>query len=80
MTMSAADVIGSAGVALLLVAFFLNAFGFLSQSSRSYHVLNAAGAGIAGYASWLIGFIPFVVLEAIWTAVALAALARSRSN
>ncbi len=75
--MSISNWIGTIGVSLLLVAFFLNAFGLLAHDSRRYHLLNAAGAGLSCYASWLIGFIPFVVLEATWGLVAIAALARS---
>jgi hypothetical protein len=71
------DAIGSLGVALLLLAFGLGAFGRLSHEARSYQALNAAGAALACWASWQIGFLPFVVLEGIWTAVALAALLRS---
>ena len=41
--------------------------------------LDALGAGIASYASWGIGFMPFVVLEGVWCAVALASLLRVRS-
>jgi hypothetical protein len=75
--MSAAEWIGSAGVAFLLAAFLLNLFGFLSRRSRAYQAMNAAGAGMACYASLLIGFFPFVVLEGMWSLVALAALARA---
>jgi hypothetical protein len=71
-----ADWIGSLGVALLLAAFALNAFGRLNQQARSYHLLNLFGAGLAAWASWQIRFWPFVVLEAVWAAVALAALVR----
>lgn len=74
--MSAADWAGSVGVALLLVAFFGNAIGRLPATSRLYHVLNAAGAAVAAWASWRIGFMPFVVLEGIWFLVAVVALAR----
>jgi hypothetical protein len=73
---SLAEWIGSAGVALLLVAFSLNLFGFLARTSRAYHVLNAAGAAIACWASYLIGFAPFVVLEGTWSVVAIVALLR----
>jgi len=75
--MSIPNLIGTVGVALLLAAFFLNAFGFLDHDSRSYQLLNAARAALSCYASWLIGFMPFVALEATWSAVAIAALARS---
>jgi hypothetical protein len=73
---SASDAIGSIGVALLLLAFFLNAFGWLDRGARSYQLLNLVGAAIAGYASWRIGFLPFVVLEGTWALVALVALLR----
>jgi hypothetical protein len=74
--MTLSDAIGSAGVALLLVAFFLNLFGLLAHQTRSYQMMNALGAGLACYASWRIDFLPFVVLEGTWAAVACVALAR----
>ena len=74
--MSVAEGVGSIGVALLLVGFFLNLFGYLDRGARPYHVVNALGAGLACYASWLIGFVPFVVLEGVWAAVAVIALLR----
>lgn len=74
--LSASEWVGTGGVSLLLLGFFLNLFGFLARTDRSYHLLNATGAGLACYASWMIGFLPFVVLEATWSAVALVALLR----
>lgn len=75
--MSPSDAIGSLGVALLLIAFACNSAGLLDRRSRSYQLLNAVGAGLAGYAAWLIDFVPFVVLEGTWALVALFALIRS---
>jgi uncharacterized membrane protein len=72
--MSFSGVVGSAGVALLLAAFLLNLLGTVGSDSRIYQAMNALGAGISCYASYLIGFAPFVVLEAIWCAVAIVAL------
>lgn len=77
--MTPADAVGSFGVALLLLAFFLNAFGWLGREARAYQLLNLAGAAIAGWASWMIGYLPFVVLEATWAAVALVALLRGQA-
>jgi hypothetical protein len=68
--------IGSLGVALLLVAFLLNLVRVLSTESYPYTALNLAGAALAGYASYLIGFVPFVILEGTWAVVAAVALAR----
>ena len=80
--MKTSNIIGSIGVALLLVAYFLNLFKILGQESKIYGLLNVAGAGLACYASLLIGFLPFVVLEGIWAVVALVGMLRksARSN
>ena len=74
--MSGSEIIGSIGVALLFIAFFMNSFGMLTSDSRAYQTMNAVGAAISCYASYLIGFAPFVVLEAIWCAAAIAAILR----
>jgi len=71
------EIIGSVGVAILLIAFFLNSFKILAQTSKLYILMNLIGAAIACYASLLINFIPFVILEAVWALVALIALWRS---
>jgi hypothetical protein len=71
-----AAVLGSLGVGLLLLAFVLNGAGRLTPTNRSYLAMNALGAGLACWASVLLGFVPFVVLEATWCAVALAGLIR----
>ena len=76
--MSLAELFGSIGVALLLIAFFMNLFRLMSADSRAYQAINAIGAGISCYASYLIGFAPFVVLEATWCAVAIVAMFRER--
>ena len=72
--------IGSVGVALLLGAFFLNLFGWMKSDSRTYQALNVVGAGIACYASYLIDFLPFVVLEGTWSIVAVSAFIRKRNS
>ena len=77
-TLSPADWIGALGVAILLLAFVLNITGRLALDSRVYCALNALGAGIAGFASWLIDFWPFVVLESVWCVVSLVALFSSK--
>ncbi len=78
--MTLSDWIGSLGVALLLLAFGMNLFGWLSRASRGYQGLNVLGASLACYASWRIDFMPFVVLEGTWAVVALAALLRPRQS
>lgn len=75
-----AEWIGAAGVGLLLGAFFLNLFGWMKTDSRVYQALNAIGAGIACYASYLIDFLPFVVLEGTWSLVAVSAFLHKRKS
>ena len=70
------EIIGSVGVAILLGAFFANLVGWLTPDQKIYLILNALGAAIAAYASWGIGFMPFVVLEVTWCFVALASLTK----
>lgn len=71
-----ATLIGSTGVALLLLAFLLNIMRVVSAESVPYLALNSVGGALALTSSWLIDFIPFVVLEFVWTAAALVGLVR----
>jgi hypothetical protein len=68
------DYIGFTGVTILLVAFLLNLIGKLSRDGLVYILLNIIGAGLACLASWLIHYMPFVLLEGVWTIVSLVAL------
>ncbi|KAB2879098.1 hypothetical protein F9K33_10395 [bacterium] len=70
---------GSIGVGLLLLAFFLNVFRKISTDSYTYILLNIAGAVISGYASYLIDYWPFVILEGTWALVACAALIKKQN-
>ena len=71
-----ATVIGSVGVALLLAAFVLNLLKMMSADGYPYAGLNFVGAALACYSSWLIAFIPFVVLEGVWALAAGFAILR----
>ncbi|NQU80535.1 MAG: hypothetical protein HQ543_03345 [Bacteroidetes bacterium] len=73
-------IIGSIGVFLLLLAFILNLFKILKTNSFIYSFLNFLGAGIACYASVLIDFIPFVILEAFWALAGLWGMIRTFSK
>ena len=71
-----ATVLGSAGVTLLLVAFFLNPIKALRSDGWLYLLMNLVGATLSCYSSYLIRFPPFVVLEGTWAAVAALGIAR----
>ena len=68
------DYIGFAGVLVLLIAFLLNLIGKISKDSLPYILMNIIGAGLACLASWLIHYIPFVILEGTWAIVSFFAL------
>ncbi len=68
--MSYADTVSGLGVLFILLAFLLSTFGWLSEKSRPYFLLNFIGAGLAFYGSVLIHSAPFAILEGTWAVVA----------
>jgi hypothetical protein len=74
--MSFSESLGSIGVSILLLAFVLNLLNKLKTESLPYTILNFFGAGIACYASYLIPYFPFVILEGVWTLFSFVALVR----
>jgi ribosomal protein S18 acetylase RimI-like enzyme len=74
---SPATLIGSVGVAFLLLAFLLNLLRVRRADGYLYTLLNLLGATLACYSSYLIGFMPFVVLEGSWAVIAGIALGRT---
>lgn len=71
------DIIGTIGVGLILIAYFSNTFSVITKDGKLFFVLNIIGAAMACYASWLINYWPFVILEATWTIVSVAGLIKS---
>lgn len=69
--MSYTDIISTIGVSLILLAFFLNTFNYISNSSKFYFALNVIGGAFACYGSVLLNSLPFIVLEGMWSLVAL---------
>jgi hypothetical protein len=65
------DIMGTIGVGLILLAYFCATFGWLNAKSKIFFALNIVGAGLACYASFLINYWPFVVLEGTWCLVSL---------
>lgn len=72
--MKISDIIASTGVIILLIAFLLNLYKKINANSKAYTLMNFIGAGLCCYASWLIRFYPFIILESIWAFVALISL------
>jgi len=74
--MSFSEITGSLGVSILLLAFLLNMLKIIKTDSLSYLLLNFIGAGIACFASWLIPYFPFVILEGVWAMASLISLVK----
>ena len=68
------DWIGSIGVFLILVAYFLNVKAVISTTHLAFILLNLVGAGLACLASVIISYVPFIILEAVWAFISLLAL------
>ena len=74
MTFTVPDIINSAGVALILLAFFLLITKKVGAENSFYLLLNLFGAALACVGSILINAYPFVLLEGVWSLVALYGL------
>ena len=72
--MTQTDFIGFAGVTILLIAYFLNLSDFVRKDSLTYLLLNVIGASIACFASILLKYLPFIILEGCWTLVSVIGL------
>jgi hypothetical protein len=72
--MSFNDLIGTIGVGIVLIAYFLNNFSIIERNGSLYFILNILGASIACYASILIDYIPFIILEGSWALLSVISL------
>jgi hypothetical protein len=75
--MSYNDIIGGIGVFITLLAYFLIIFNFIDKDGVLFFMMNIIGAGLACYASLLINYWPFVVLEGTWTLISIVGLIKS---
>ncbi|MFT5216046.1 MAG: hypothetical protein ACI83H_001163 [Glaciecola sp.] len=69
--MQAVDWLGFIGVFQILLAYFLNVTGRVSNNSLAFILLNLVGAIMACAASILLDYLPFIILEGIWALIAL---------
>ena len=70
------DIIGTIGVGLILLAYFMNIFMLIPKDGHLFFLMNIVGAGLACYASYLISYRPFIILEGTWTLVSVIGLLR----
>lgn len=71
------DFIGTIGVGLILLAYCCNTFSFITRDGRLFFAMNMLGAALACYASLLINYWPFVILEGTWTLVSVIAFVKT---
>jgi len=69
--MNLTDWLGTIGVLQILLAYFLNVIGRVSSKSLAFILLNLIGASMACFASVLLKYWPFIVLEGVWAFVSL---------
>ena len=69
--MNTTDWLGFVGVFLILLAYILNEIGKTTNKTLLFILLNLFGASIACFASILINYMPFIILEGVWTLVSL---------
>lgn len=74
--MTTIDWIGAIGVFQILLAYILNASGKLHRNDIRYILLNIIGAAMACLASILMKYLPFIILEGVWTIVSIHSLLR----
>lgn len=72
--MNKIDWIGFIGVFQILLAYLLNVIGKIKTNDLTFIILNLIGAGMACFASILMEYLPFIILEGVWAIVSLISL------
>lgn len=75
--MNTNDIIGTIGVGIILLAYFLNIFSWIKKDGVLFYMMNIVGASIACFTSYLIKYFPFVILEGTWAIVSVIGLLKS---
>ena len=72
--MNTNDILGAIGVGIILLAYFLSVFSWIKKEGILFYLMNIIGASIACITSYLINYIPFVILEGSWVIVSIVGL------
>jgi hypothetical protein len=72
--MNTVDWIGFIGVFQILLAYMLNVTGKVGHKDLSFILLNLIGAGMACLSSILLNYLPFIILEGVWTLISFLSL------
>lgn len=74
------DILGTIGVFLILLAYFLSVFKKITQDHKIYILMNLFGGIMACISSVLLKSVPFTILEGTWAIVSLLALFRKNTK
>ena len=72
--MNTGDWIGVIGVFQILLAYLLNVIGRVTSKDLLFILLNLTGAAMACLSSVLLNYIPFIILEGVWTLISAISL------
>ena len=64
--MDITTIIGASGAGIILIFFLLNQFKIVSIDNIWYDSGNAVGSGVLIVYAYLLGSVPFLVLNVIW--------------
>lgn len=78
--MDVTTLIGVIGAAIILVFFLLNQLHKIDQDNLIYDLGNLIGSSLLLYYSYLLGSVPFMILNFVWAAYSLRDVVFSRSN
>lgn len=69
--MSLTTIIGATGALIILISFILNEIHKLDRDSLIYDIANFIGGSLLAVYAYLLSSIPFLILNIVWTIVAL---------
>ena len=78
--MQLSDWIGTIGVAITLLAYFLGTFEQIKMTGKLFFLLNTVGSALSCLGSWMIHYWPFVVLEGVWSLVSLIGFLKAKER
>ena len=80
MELTVFDLIGAAGVVIIIVTYLLLQTGRMDSRKAPYSVLNAAGSGMIIVSLWFDFNLAAFIVEFFWLVISLYGIVRSRTG
>ena len=77
MSVSLPDILGTIGVATIVITYILLQSGKVRSEQLAYSVLNAAGAALILVSLWFSPNLPSVVVESFWLLISLYGIGKN---